>query len=127
MGKDKLQEIIEKYEASDDELDLENRLRYAMALSMHFGKEVNTPEMKSILTTLTASGHQTAKKDKSQPSAAVYYRGPDRERAYLCFCQKSIYGEVRDAVRRRERRLLTSSRQCTDSGTLPVVSSFCNK
>ena len=54
MGKDKLQEIIEKYEASDDELDLENRLRYAMALSMHFGKEVNTPEMKSILTTLTA-------------------------------------------------------------------------
>ena len=62
MGKDKLQEIIEKYEASDDELDLENRLRYAMALS--FGKEVNTPEMKSILTTLTASGHQTAKKIK---------------------------------------------------------------
>lgn len=54
MGKDNLQEIIEKYEASDDELDLENRLRYAMALSMHFGKEVNTPEMKSILTTLTA-------------------------------------------------------------------------
>lgn len=41
MGKDKLQEIIEKYEASDDELDLENRLRYAMALSMHFGKEVD--------------------------------------------------------------------------------------
>ena len=35
-----------------------------MALSMHFGKEVNTPEMKSILTTLTASGHQTAKKIK---------------------------------------------------------------
>ena len=65
MGKDKLQEIIEKYEASDDELDLENRLRYAMALSMHFGKEVNTPEMKSILTTLTASGHQTAKKIKA--------------------------------------------------------------
>ena len=64
MGKDKLQEIIEKYEASDDELDLENRLRYAMALSMHFGKEVNTPEMKSILTTLTASGHQTTKKIK---------------------------------------------------------------
>ena len=64
MGKDKLQEIIEKYEASDDELDLENRLRYAMALSMYFGKEVNTPEMKSILTTLTASGHQTAKKIK---------------------------------------------------------------
>ena len=65
MGKDKLQEIIEKYAALDNELDLENRLRYAMALSMHFGKEVNTPEMKSILTTLTASGHQTAKKIKA--------------------------------------------------------------
>ena len=66
MKKDDLQELVEKYEASDNELDLENRLRYAMALSMHFEKEVNTPEMKSILTTLAASEHQTAKAIKAK-------------------------------------------------------------
>ena len=61
MGKNNLEELVEMYEASGDELDLENRLRYAMAKTMCCGKEANTPDMREILTTLAAPEHQTAK------------------------------------------------------------------
>ena len=43
MGNNKMEELVEKYEASGDELDLENRLRYAMVKTMCCGKEANTP------------------------------------------------------------------------------------
>ena len=62
----KMEELVKKYEASGEELDLENRLRYAMAKTMCCGKEVNTPDMREILTTLAAPEHQTAKQLKAR-------------------------------------------------------------
>ena len=55
-----LEELVAEYEASGEKLDLENRLRYAMARSMCYGKEVNTPDMKKILMTLAGPDGQTA-------------------------------------------------------------------
>ena len=66
MGNNKMEELVEKYEASGDELDLENRLRYAMVKTMCCGKEANTPDMREILTTLAAPEHQTAKQLKAK-------------------------------------------------------------
>ncbi len=62
----KMEELVEKYEASGEELDLENRLRYAIAKTMCCGKEANTPDMREILTTLAAPEHQTAKQLKAK-------------------------------------------------------------
>ena len=59
-------ELAEKYEASGEELDPENRLRYAMAKTISCGKEVNTPEMRELLTALAAPEHQTAKQLKAK-------------------------------------------------------------
>ena len=61
MEKSKMEELVERYESSCEELDLENRLRYAIAKTMCCGKEANTPDMREILTTLAAPEHQTAK------------------------------------------------------------------
>lgn len=66
MGKISMEELVKKYEASGEELDLENRLRYAMAKTMCCGKEANTPDMREILTTLAAPGHQTARQLKAR-------------------------------------------------------------
>lgn len=66
VSKDYIEEIVEQYEASSDELDHYNRLRYAMARSMCYGKDVNTPDMKKILMTLVAPEHQTASQLKSK-------------------------------------------------------------
>ena len=62
----KMEELVEKYEASGDELDLENRLRYAMVKTMCCGKEVNTPDMRELLTSIAAPEHQTAKQLKAR-------------------------------------------------------------
>lgn len=61
-----LEELVAKYESSGEKLDLENRLRYAMARSMCYGKEVNTPEMKKILMSLVEPDGQTAGQLKSK-------------------------------------------------------------
>lgn len=66
MGKISMEELVEKYEASGDELDLENRLRYAIAKTLCCGKEANTPDMREILSTLAAPEHQTAKQLKAK-------------------------------------------------------------
>lgn len=66
MGNNKMEELVEKYEASGDELDLENRLRYAMVKTMCCGREANTPDMRRILTVLAAPEHQTAKQLKAK-------------------------------------------------------------
>ena len=62
----RMEELAEKYEASGGELDLENRLRYAMAKSMCSGKDANTPEMKRILLAIASPEHQTAKQLKAK-------------------------------------------------------------
>lgn len=62
----KMEKLVEKYEVSDEELDLESRLRYAIAKTMCCGKEANTPDMREILTTLAAPEHQTAKQLKAK-------------------------------------------------------------
>lgn len=62
----KMEELVEKYEASGEELDLESLLRYAMAKTISCGKEVNTPEMRELLTALAAPEHQTAKQLKAK-------------------------------------------------------------
>ncbi len=66
MEKSKMEELVERYESSCEELDLENRLRYAIAKTMCCGKEANTPDMREILTTLAAPEHQTAKQLKAK-------------------------------------------------------------
>ncbi len=66
MGKSKLEELVEKYEASGEELDPENRLQYAIAKTLCCGKEANTPAMREILTSLAAPEHQTAKQLKAK-------------------------------------------------------------
>ena len=66
MGKINMEELVEEYEASGEELDLENRLRYAIAKTLCCGKEANTPDMREILTTLAAPEHQTAKQLKAR-------------------------------------------------------------
>ena len=66
MEKSKMEELVERYESSCEELDLENRLRYAIAKTMCCGKEANTPDMREILTTVAAPEHQTAKQLKAK-------------------------------------------------------------
>ncbi len=62
----RMEELAEKYEASGEELDLENRLRYAMMKTMCSGKDANTPEMKRILLAIASPEHQTAKQLKAK-------------------------------------------------------------
>ena len=66
MGNNKMEELVEKYETSNVELDLENRLRYAIAKTLCCGKEANTPDMREILTALVTPEHQTAKQLKAR-------------------------------------------------------------
>ena len=66
MGKIGMEELVERYESSGGELDLENRLRYAIAKTLCCGKEADTPDMREILTALAAPEHQTAKQLKAR-------------------------------------------------------------
>lgn len=55
-----LQKLVKKYKAKNDKINIKDRLRYAMAQTMCYGKEVNTPDMKKILMTLVEPEEQTA-------------------------------------------------------------------
>ena len=52
--------LVKKYEATNDKLNIEDRFRYAIAQTMCYGKEVNTPDMKKIRMTLVEPKEQTA-------------------------------------------------------------------
>ena len=94
MGKPNLEEIVEKYEASGDELDLENRLRYAMVKTMCCGKEANTPDMREILTTLAAPEHQTAKQLKARLTRLFIMADLTGEELTCAFAEKVFAGKI---------------------------------
>lgn len=54
-----LQKLVKEYKATNDKLNNEDRLRNAMAQTMCYGKEVNTPDMKKILMTLVEPEEKT--------------------------------------------------------------------
>ena len=91
MGKPNLEELVEKYEASGDELDLENRLRYAMVKTMCCGKEANTPDMREILTTLAAPEHQTAKQLKAKLTRLFVMADLTGEELTCAFAEKFFF------------------------------------
>lgn len=86
----RMEELAEKYEASGEELDLENRLRYAMAKTISCGKEVNTPEMRELLTALAAPEHQTAKQIKSRLLKLFLLADLTGEELSYAFAKKAI-------------------------------------
>ena len=88
MGNNKMEELVEKYEASGDELDLENRLRYAMVKTMCCGKEANTPDMREMLTTLAAPEHQTAKQLKAKLTRLFVMADLTGEKLTCAFAEK---------------------------------------
>ena len=90
----KMEELVEKYEASDEELDLENRLRYAIAKTMCCGKEANTPDMKEILTTLAAPEHQTAKQLKARLERLFVMADLTGEALTCAFAEKVFSGKI---------------------------------
>ena len=93
MGNNKMEELVEKYEASGDELDLENRLRYAMVKTMCCGKEANTPDMREILTTLAAPEHQTAKQLKARLARLFVMADLTGEKLTCAFAEKVFAGK----------------------------------
>ena len=97
MGKPNLEELVEKYEASGDELDLENRLRYAMVKTMCCGKEANTPDMREILTTLAAPEHQTVKQMKAKLTRLFVTADLTGEKLTCAFAEKVFTGKIRTA------------------------------
>ena len=98
MGNNKMEELVEKYEASGDELDLENRLRYAMAKTMCCGKEANTPDMREILTTLAAPEHQTAKQLKAKLTKLFVLADLTGEELTCAFAEKVFAGMIGTAL-----------------------------
>ena len=94
MGNNKMEELVEKYEASGDELDLENRLRYAMAKTICCGKEINTPDMREILTTLAAPEHQTAKQLKARLTRLFVMADLTGEELTCAFAEKVFAGMI---------------------------------
>ena len=94
MGNNKMEELVEKYEASGDELDLENRLRYAMAKTICCGKEINTPDMREILTTLAAPEHQTAKQLKAKLTRLFVMADLTGEELTCAFAEKVFAGMI---------------------------------
>jgi hypothetical protein len=86
----RMEELAEKYEASGEELDLENRLRYAMAKTISCGKEVNTPEMRELLTALAAPEHQTAKQLKAKLTRLFVMADLTGEELSYAFAKKAI-------------------------------------
>ena len=98
MEKSKMEELVEKYEASGDELDLENRLRYAMVKTMCCGKEANTPDMREILTTLAAPEHQTAKQMKAKLTRLFVMADLTGEELTCAFAEKVFAGKIGTAL-----------------------------
>jgi len=98
MGNNKMEELVEKYEASGDELDLENRLRYAMAKTMCCGKEVSTPDMREILTSIAAPEHQTAKQLKAKLTKLFVLADLTGEELTCAFAEKVFAGMIGTAL-----------------------------
>ena len=94
MGNNKMEELVEKYEASGDELDLENRLRYAMVKTMCCGKEANTPDMREILTALAMPEHQTAKQLKAKLTRLFVMADLTGEELTCAFAEKVFAGMI---------------------------------
>ena len=94
MGNNKMEELVEKYEASGDELDLENRLRYVIAKTMCCGKEANIPEMRQILMTLAAPEHQTAKQLKARLTRLFVMADLTGEEITCAFAEKVFAGKI---------------------------------
>lgn len=94
MGNNKMEELVEKYEASGGELDLENRLRYAMAKTICCGKEINTPDMREILTTVAAPEHQTAKQMKAKLTRLFVMADLTGEELSCAFAEKVFAGKI---------------------------------
>ena len=98
MGNNKMEELVEKYEASGDELDLENRLCYAMAKTMCCGKEANTPDMREILTSIAAPEHQTAKQLKARLTKLFVMADLTGEELTCAFAEKVFAGKIGTAL-----------------------------
>ena len=94
MGNNKMEELVKKYEASGEELDLENRLRYAMVKTMCCGKEANTPDMREILTTLAAPEHQTAKQLKAKLTRLFVTADLTGEELTCAFAERVFVGKT---------------------------------
>ena len=94
MEKSKMEELVERYESSCEELDLENRLRYAIAKTMCCGKEANTPDMREILTTLAAPEHQTAKQLKAKLGRLFVMADLTGEALTCAFAEKVFSGKI---------------------------------
>ena len=94
MGNNKMEELVERYESSCEELDLENRLRYAIAKTMCCGKEANTPDMREILTTLAAPEHQTAKQLKARLTRLFVMADLTGEELTCAFAEKVFAGKI---------------------------------
>ena len=90
----KMEELVEKYEASGEELDPENRLRYAIAKTMCCGKEANTPDMREILTTLAAPEHQSAKQLKARLTRLFVMADLTGEALTCAFAEKVFAGKI---------------------------------
>ena len=90
----KMEELVEKYEASDEELDPENRLRYVIAKTMCCGKEANTPDMREILTTLAAPEHQTARQLKVRLTRLFVMADLTGEELTCAFAEKVFAGKI---------------------------------
>ena len=93
MEKSKMEELVERYESSCEELDLENRLRYAIAKTMCCGKEANTPDMRQILTALAAPEHQTAKQLKARLTRLFVMADLTGEALTCAFAEKIFAGK----------------------------------
>ena len=94
MGKICTEELVEQYEASGEELDLENRLRYAIAKTICCGKAADTPEMREILTTLAAPEHQTAKQLKARLVRLFAMADLTGEELTCAFAEKVFAGKI---------------------------------
>ena len=94
MGKIDMKELVEKYEAFAGELDLENRLRYAMAKTICCGKEVNTPDMRRILTALVTPEHQSAKHLKAKLERLFVMADLTGEALTCAFAEKVFSGKI---------------------------------
>ena len=94
MEKSKMEELVERYESSCEELDLENRLRYAIAKTMCCGKEANTPDMRQILTALAAPEHQAAKQMKAKLTRLFVTADLTGEELTCAFAEKVFAGKI---------------------------------
>ena len=94
MEKSKMEELVERYESSCEELDLENRLRYAIAKTMCCGKEANTPDMREILTSIAAPEHQTAKQLKAKLTRLFIMADLTGEALTCAFAEKVFSGKI---------------------------------